>query len=282
MKGLGGRRARKRATRQVTSGRERIHIAGSESADESVVARSERRRQRGGARSRGKSFDEHVAQALEEKPLAQIIRNLELAFGEPQPRQWGDPLATLINVILSQATSDTNSDRAFAALKRRFPRWEDLLSARLSTIAAAIRIGGLANQKAVVIRDLLRQLKEERGSLDLSFLCALPTQEAAAYLAQFRGIGPKTIACTLLFACGKEIFPIDTHIFRVLRRLGLLPERCSPARAHAVMDRVVPSGKFYSFHINLIRLGRTICRPRQPRCERCPIVEYCDYGQSRI
>jgi endonuclease-3 len=223
-----------------------------------------------------------VARALEEKPLPQIIRNLELAFGEPRNERRRDPLDTLINVILSQATSDVNSDRAFASLKRRFPTWEDALRARTSSIAAAIRSGGLANQKAAVIKNLLRQIREKHGALDLSFLCAMPTREAAAYLAQFRGIGPKTIACTLLFACGKEVFPIDTHIFRVLRRVGLLPDKCSAELAHAIMDQMVPRGKFYSFHINLIRLGRTICRPREPQCGRCPIVEYCDYGRERI
>lgn len=279
MKTSGDGPVRKRAARRDAK---RVRAVGSAPAGDDSIARGEKRQALSGAWSRSKDLEEYVARALEEKPLAQIIRNLEFAFGVPQPRQWGDALATLIKVTLSQATSDVNSDRAFAALRQRFPRWDDLLSARLSTIAATIRVGGLANQKAAVIRDLLRQLKERHGSLDLSFLCTMPTPEAAAYLAQFRGIGPKTIACTLLFACGKEIFPIDTHIFRVLRRVGLLPERCSPDRAHAIMDRVVPPGKFYSFHVNLIRLGRTICRPHKPRCERCPIVEYCDYGQQRI
>ena len=114
------------------------------------------------------------------------------------------------------------------------------------------------------------------------FRSDLSADEAAKFLSQFRGIGPKTIACTLLFACGKDLFPLDTHIFRVLRRVGLIPAKCSDARAHEIMNRIVPAGKFYSFHVNLIRHGRTICRPREPLCTRCPIVEYCDYGQSQI
>jgi endonuclease III len=219
----------------------------------------------------------------DEKPIAYIIQNLERAYGVPANRWAGtDPLDMLIEVILSQATSDVNSRRTFAALKERFPTWDDALRARTPTIAATIKAGGLANQKARVIKQLLREVKEQTGALDLSFLHNLPAAKAAAFLSQFRGIGPKTVACTLLFACGKDLFPLDTHIFRVLRRVGLIPASCSDARAHEIMNTRVPAGKFYSFHVNLIRHGRTLCRPRDPLCTRCPIVEYCDYGQSQI
>jgi len=221
----------------------------------------------------------------DEKPIRYIIQNLERAFGVPVNKRAtrdSDPLDTLIAVILSQATSDTNSDRTFAALKRRYPTWDAVLRTRESTLAATIRSGGLANQKAAVIRDVLRQIKEQHGTLDFSFLHDMTAEEATGYLAQFRGIGPKTIACTLLFACHKNVFPLDTHIFRILRRVGLIPQKCTDARAHEIMNGIVPPGKFYSFHVNLIRHGRTLCRPREPLCERCPIVEYCDYGQEKI
>ncbi|MDT5062259.1 MAG: endonuclease [Acidobacteriota bacterium] len=217
-----------------------------------------------------------------EKPVRYIIQNLERTYGVPLNERASDPLDMLIKIILSQATSDTNSHRTFAALKKRFPTWDAALRARTSTIAATIRSGGLANQKAAVIKDVLRQVKKEHGTLDLSFLHKLSPEEAVNYLSQFRGIGPKTIACTLLFACRKEVFPLDTHIFRILRRVGLIPQKCTDARAHEIMNRIVPHGKFYSFHVNLIRHGRTLCRPRDPLCERCPIVEYCDYGNLRF
>jgi endonuclease-3 len=229
------------------------------------------------------AVDEWVTTVLEEKPVGYIIQNLERAYGVPENKWTGwDVLDMLVSVILSQATSDANSDRTYDALKARFPTWDAVLRARESTIADAIRLGGLANQKAVVIRGLLKQIKEEHGSLDLSFIQDLPSEEAAQYLSGFRGVGPKTVACTLLFACGKEIFPLDTHIFRILRRVGLIPRKCSDEFAHRVMNRIVPAGKFYSFHVNLIRHGRKLCRPRDPLCERCPIVEYCDYGRETI
>ncbi|MBC7798961.1 MAG: endonuclease III, partial [Pyrinomonadaceae bacterium] len=154
--------------------------------------------------------------------------------------------------------------------------------ADVEEIAATIKLGGLANQKAKVIKSLLEQVKLERGKLNLDFLNETPTIEAVNYLKKFRGIGPKTIACTLLFACHKDIFPLDTHIFRVLRRVGLIPEKSSDERAHAILTAIVPNGKFYSLHVNLIRLGKAICRPQNPKCERCPIIDYCDYGQNQV
>jgi len=221
-------------------------------------------------------------EAAGEKPIRYIVGNLERAYGVPENDCATDPLDMLINIILSQATSDVNSDRAFADLKKRFPTWDKALAARASTIAATIRRGGLANQKATTIKSLLQGIKAEHGVLDLSFLHDLSTEKSVKYLSQFRGAGPKTIACTLLFACRKEIFPLDTHIFRILRRIGLIPQKCTDRRAHEIMNEQVPHGKFYSFHVNLIRHGRTLCRPQKPLCERCPIVEYCDYGQIVI
>lgn len=218
----------------------------------------------------------------EEKPFKYIVQNLERTFGEPKLGRKSDPLAMLVNVILSQATTDANSRRTFANLKKRFGTWEKVLEADETEIADAIRLGGLANQKAKVIKDLLRQIEEINGTLSLRFIENLPDEAARDFLLQFRGIGPKTVACTLLFALHKEVFPLDTHIFRVLKRMGILPEKITDAKAHALLDELVPKGKFYSLHVNLIRLGRKICRPREPLCEKCPVVEYCDYGMTRV
>jgi endonuclease-3 len=225
---------------------------------------------------------ESVEKIREEKPFHYIIQNLESTFGEPQLPPKSDALAMLINIILSQATSDANSDRTFRNLKKRFKSWEAVLAADEQEIADAIRLGGLANQKARVIKDLLGQIKTKHKRLSLKFVEKMPDEEARDYLQQFRGIGPKTVACTLLFACHKEVFPLDTHIFRVLKRMGVLPEKITDAKAHRLLDELVPAGKFYSLHVNLIRLGRQICRPREPLCEQCPLIEYCDYGLTRI
>jgi endonuclease III len=223
-----------------------------------------------------------VEKIREEKPFGYIVQNLENAFGEPKLKGKSDPLAMLINIVLSQATSDTNSDRTFKSLKKHFRNWENVLAADEYEIAETIKSGGLANQKSKVIKDLLSQIKEKHGKLSLKFLEKMTDEEARDYLLQYRGIGPKTVACTLLFALQKEVFPLDTHIFRVLKRIGVLPAKITDAKAHRLLDELVPHKKFYSLHRNLIRLGREICHPREPLCDSCPLIEYCDYGMTKI
>lgn len=228
------------------------------------------------------STEEKASQILEEKPFNYIVQNLENTFGVPKIPPKSDPLSMLINIILSQATSDVNSHRTFENLKERFKNWKEVSEASEAEIAKTIKLGGLANQKAKVIKNLLAQIKEVYGSLSLKFVEKMNDEEARDYLEEFRGIGPKTVACTLLFACHKEVFPLDTHIFRILKRMGVLPEKISDLKAHKLLDLLVPKGKFYSLHVNLIRLGRKICKPKEPLCDECPLVEYCDYGLSRI
>jgi endonuclease-3 len=211
-----------------------------------------------------------------------ITQNLEAAYGIPRNTRPDDPLDELILTILSQSTSDTNSRRAFHSLKKRFPDWESVRRARPATIAAAIQSGGLAHVKSVVIKNVLDEIKRRRGELDLSFLCTVPVAEAKSFLTSFKGIGPKTANCVLLFACRRPVFPMDTHIFRITRRLGLVPERGSDEQAHELMGQLVPDKKHYSLHINLIRHGRQVCRPQNPACQRCCLIEHCCYGQTLL
>jgi endonuclease III len=212
--------------------------------------------------------------------IAYLIQNLEATFGVPEPHPARDPLDSLIETVLSQSTSDTNSRRAFASLKQRFPTWEQAHRARPQTIAMAIRSGGLANIKSVRIKTILHEIKKRRGALDLSFLCQSPVDEARKFLISLDGVGPKTAACVLLFACRRPVFPADTHIMRVARRIGLIPRRCSDERAHEILERLIPPKEYYSTHINLIRLGRQICHPQNPECSECPVLEYCEHGQT--
>jgi endonuclease-3 len=210
-----------------------------------------------------------------------ILQNLEAAYGLPRNTPE-DPLDELILTILSQATNDQNSRRAFANLRRRFPTWEAVRRARPATIAAAIKSGGLAQAKSIVIKNALNEIKTQRGELDLSFLRTAPLAEAKAFLTALKGVGPKTAACVLLFAFARPVFPMDTHIFRILRRVGLIPARGSDEQAHELMLALIPPGKHYSLHINLIRHGRRLCRPRNPQCLRCCLVEQCQYGQTQM
>jgi endonuclease-3 len=212
--------------------------------------------------------------------ITYILQNLKTVFGVPKPHRRLDPLDVLIETILSQSTTNANSDRAFANLKRRFPIWDLAMRARVSSIETAIKSGGLARQKSARIKELLVEINRRRGSLDLAFLKTAPLDEAKEFLSSLKGVGPKTVACTLLFACNRPVFPIDTHIFRIARRLGLIPERCSDEEAHRMMGEMIPRKRYYEAHINLIRLGRRVCRPTNPRCEQCCLVDYCEYYQK--
>jgi endonuclease-3 len=220
---------------------------------------------------------------LQEQPqqLHHLAQHLEAAYGTPSPFENLDPLDELIATILSQSTTNVNSHRAFANLKARFPDWEQARRARPATIAAAIKCGGLANVKAVVIKAILNEIKTRCGALDLSFLRDWPASEALAFLTSLKGVGPKTARCVLLFACAQAVFPMDTHIFRILRRMELLPAKGSDAQAHALIEPLIPAGKQLSLHLNLIHLGRQLCHPRYPHCNRCCLLEYCPFGQQQ-
>ncbi len=198
-------------------------------------------------------------------------------YGPKPPRERSDPLDGLIGTILSQNTTDVNSHAAFAALKRRFPTWERARRARASTIAKAIERGGLANIKAQRIKDILHQIHAERGHLSLDFLRDLNMEEAGAYLRRFRGVGPKTAACVLVFNCGKPAFPVDTHVFRVAQRLGWLAEKSTPESAHEQLQAIVPPEIAHQLHLNMVAHGRRLCRPSNPKCFECPVRRYCRY-----
>lgn len=218
--------------------------------------------------------------AMVEKMVVEIIRRLERKFGLPRAKAKREPLSELIFTILSQNTSDVNRDRAYARLTALFPSWELLSRAPTQAIASAIKVGGLANVKARRLKMLLTEIKKQHGTLSLDFLGRLPTHRIKEELTSFAGVGPKTAACVLLFSLGRPAFPVDTHVFRVAKRLGLLPGRATVEQAHEIMERITPRRKYFSFHINLIKLGRTICLPRKPQCPRCPLKEVCAYYQS--
>jgi endonuclease-3 len=186
-------------------------------------------------------------------------------------------LDELVSTILSQNTSDLNRDVAFNALKARFPTWEAVRDAPVRQVKAAIRIAGLANQKAPRIKAALRSITKERGELSLEFLRVLPAEEARAWLTRLKGVGPKTAAIVLQFSLGKPAFPVDTHIYRVTGRLGLRPAKMNVEKAHAYFEKLFSPDSYYAAHLNIIRLGREICAARKPRCLECPLKDLCDY-----
>ena len=212
--------------------------------------------------------------------IEKIARILEEHQGVPELEGFEDPLDCLIRTILSQNTNDVNSSRAFMSLKSRFPKWEDVLEADESEIAYAIRSGGLSKQKSRVIKDFLRWLKKEKGELNLDFLRDMDDEEVISLLTKHKGIGLKTAYIVLAFALGRDVFPVDTHVLRISKRLGLLPRKTPADKAHRLLNPLIPKGKGFSFHVNLIRFGRTICTARNPKCHICPLTGLCDWYLS--
>jgi endonuclease-3 len=208
------------------------------------------------------------------RKVRRIVSLLERAYGIPR-RKKADPLDVLIQTLLSQNTNDRNRDRAYGQLRARFFQWEDVLQARTGTIAQAIRAGGLARQKARRIREILRWIKRHYGELTLSPLKGMSSGEIEKTIGSLKGVGPKTVHCLLVFGLGREAFPVDTHILRVGKRLGFIPEKTNAEKAHPWMVPLVPERKSFSFHLNLIRFGRSICKAQNPKCDICFLAKMC-------
>jgi endonuclease-3 len=198
-------------------------------------------------------------------------------FGEPLWRNPLPPVDELVSTILSQNTNDVNRDRAFDSLRAKYPTWEQVRDANTEAVIESIRVAGLANQKGPRIQKVLREITEERGSLDLSFLESMPIEEARDWLTKFKGVGPKTAAIVLCFSLNRPAFPVDTHVYRITGRIGLRPENISVEQAHPYLESVFPPETYYAAHLNIIRLGREVCAARKPNCPVCPVRDLCDY-----
>ncbi len=206
---------------------------------------------------------------------AAIIAILDAFYGRAPAQASGDPIAELVLTLLSQHTSDHNSGRAFHRLLERFHTWDEVIAAPTSEVEDAIRPGGLAPTKAPRLQELLMAVREQAPEYDLHFLQEMPLEEAKAWLRALPGVGPKTAACVLLFALGRPALPVDTHVDRVSRRLGLVPPKASVERAHTILEALLEPDEVYAFHVGLIQHGRRTCDARRPQCPRCPLLERC-------
>lgn len=195
-------------------------------------------------------------------------------------RKRPDPLDALMRTILSQNTNDENRDRGYARLKERLPTWEAVLEADAREVKDAIRPAGLANQKGPNMQAFLRWLKEEQGVLSLDFIEGLPDDEAVALLTRHRGIGIKTAYILLAFAFDRDLCAVDTHVHRILKRVGVIDGSCGRERAHLELAPLIPKGEARAFHVNLLDLGKQVCTARNPLCEACPISHLCRYYRT--
>ncbi len=216
------------------------------------------------------------AAALRLDALA-VYRALNRAYGPPASRKLEPPLNVLIATILSQNTSDVNSERAYLALRRRFPTWQRVAQAPLRAIEAVIRCGGLARIKAKRIQEVLRLIRQSEGRLSLGRIATLSSADGLAWLTAMPGIGLKTACCVLLFGFGRPVMPVDTHVYRIAGRLGWIRSNMPIDKVPNILESLVPARLILPLHLYLIAHGRHVCRVRLPKCEQCILAEYCMY-----
>jgi endonuclease III len=212
--------------------------------------------------------------------LRSIRDRLRSHYGRPRNLPHRSPLDELVLTILSQNTNDRNRDVAYARLRERFPSWEAVAHAPVDAIEEAIRPGGISKVKSERIQQILRVVERESGGLQLDWLADAPRERALDFLEALPGVGRKTAACVLLFSYDRPELPVDTHVYRVASRLGLIRPKASFQEAHETLLGLADPDDVYELHVNLIRHGRRLCRPARPLCEQCPLLSLCPYGKK--
>ena len=210
-----------------------------------------------------------------------IRRRLEKEYGIEENDIPEDPLSALVETILSQNTTDITSERAWIALRKRYPSWEELRDAAPAELADTIRVGGLPKIKAERIIGALKEIERQTGALSLDFLHEMTEEEADKWLSQLKGVGPKTRAIILLFALRKKAFPVDTHILRVTKRLGLVRPQADRLEAQELMAKISKPEDYFSYHINIIEHGRRVCAALRPKCPECKLSDICPWPEKR-
>ena len=190
------------------------------------------------------------------------------------------PLDELVMTILSQHTNDVNMFRAFETLKERFSTWEEVLEAPQDDVALFIKSSGMYNLKAKRIQATLREIHNRVGKLDLSLLETMEIEKAKKWLTSLHGVGPKTAAIVLLFSFERPVLPVDTHVWRVTKRLGIIGEKVSREKAHVLLEKYMPRSCIPSLNKNLVRHGREVCKAQNPKCEDCFLSHLCVYYDS--
>src|SRR5947209_766663 len=220
--------------------------------------------------------------ALSAKAI-EVTQHLTEHYGE-LPFSSKDPMSMLVDIILSHRTRDEQTAAAYDNLLQRFGSWEAVRDAPTSEVQATIDNVNFPEVKAPRLQTIMRQITQERGNLNLDFLCDLPVEESAAWLNRFEGVGPKTTACVLLFSCQQPLLPVDVHVHRVSGRLGLIGKKVTADQAHTLLQVLLPQDarSIYNFHKALLRHGQRVCVYEHPRCNQCVVTNLCDYYKTVV
>jgi endonuclease-3 len=231
-----------------------------------------------------------------------VMDGLASIYGRPVWERRLDPTSELVLTILTQNSADVNAEKAFDALRRAWPSagqasatdlgagwggtgieslpppdWSAVEFAPIEQLIDVIRPGGLAPQKAPRIQAALRRIREQQGDYSLEFLGEMPALEARAWLTGIDGIGRKTASIVLLFCFGLPLMPVDRHVERVAKRIGLIPPKATADDAHELFLGLLEPDEMYEAHVNLIQHGRRICHARNPAHEICPVAARCRF-----
>jgi endonuclease III len=205
---------------------------------------------------------------------------LHTTYGSPRHGNKDDPLDELVFIILSQMTTQKSFNRVFDRIKEAVGTWDAVLQMRLRKVKSLIKDAGLSNQKAPRLKTILWKIKSDYGRVDLDALRGMVDDEVEDYLTSLPGVGRKTAKCIMMYSLGREVLPVDTHVWRVGRRLGLVGEDISYNNVHEALEAVVVPADRYRFHVNAIAHGRTLCVHTRPHCSRCPLNRICLYPRS--
>jgi endonuclease III len=205
---------------------------------------------------------------------------LAKAYGSPNHNNKRDPVDELVFIILSQMTTFPSFERVYSRLRDAAPRWEDILNMPLRRLKRIIKDAGLSNQKAPRLKTIFTRLKEDFGSVTLEPLREMKTRDAEDYLVMLPGVQRKTAKCVLMYSLERAVLPVDTHVLRVSRRLGLMTESTICDAAHTSLESVVSPQYRYDFHVNAISHGRAVCLAKAPHCARCALNGICPYPKT--
>ena len=221
-----------------------------------------------------------VIDCMEEvEKIAIAIKTLEAQYGRQIRFSERPAMDQLISTILSQRTNYANEKKAFELMRERFSSWEDVIEAPVDALTHAIASSNYPEVKAPRIQQVLKQIKEERGDFDLTFLADMPIEESMSWLMALPGVGYKTATFLLLFNFHKPVLPVDTHVHRVSQRLGIIDKKTNQAKAHTVLLTMLPqkAEELLNYHKLFFKHGQRTCTWSQPQCQLCALTNICHY-----